>query len=104
MSPVQIHTEVLTLPTLLRINAAIGAGFGVVNAAVVALFKGQDFGLLGWIALLPGAIVFNVIALLFVTLVGYWAYRWLAMRRLLSLHHLHLRAAHPAHTAGGDLP
>lgn len=102
MSTVEIRTAVLTLPTLLRVNAAIGAGFGVINAAVVAIFKGGDFGFWEWLVVLPGAVFFNILALLFVTLVGYWAYRLLANRGHASLHHLHLRPAHLPAAHGGD--
>ena len=91
----QIETGVLTLPTVLRINAAIGAGFGILSACLTAIVKWRDFDVVELLAVLPGAVFFNTLALMFVTLVGYWAYRWLAMRRHWSLHHLHTRAAHP---------
>ncbi len=91
MTAPRIDTAVLTLPTLLRINAAIGAGFGVFSAVLTALFKWRDFNALELLAILPGAVFFNALALLFATLVGYWLYRWLAQRQHWSLHHLHTR-------------
>lgn len=95
MTSPQIETAVLTLPTLLRINAAIGAGFGLLSALLTAIVKWQDFNGLELLVILPGALFFNTLALLFVTLVGYWLYRWLAERQRWSLHHLHTRRTHP---------
>ena len=80
MTSPQIETAVLTLPTLLRINAAIGAGFGLLSALLTAIVKWQDFNGLELLAILPGALFFNTLALL--TFVGtslsaYWLARWL---------------------------
>lgn len=95
MTAPTIQTAVLTLPTLLRINAAIGAGFGVLSAALTAIVKWREFSALELLAIVPGAVFFNTLALLFATLVGYWLYRWLAERQHWSLHQLHTRPTHP---------
>ncbi|MFZ5490117.1 MAG: hypothetical protein AB7S67_10140 [Thiomonas sp.] len=95
MSAPRIDTAVLTLPTLLRINAAIGAGFGCLSALLTVVVKWRDFSGIELLAILPGALFFNTLALLFATLVGYWLYRWLAERQRWSLHHLHTRPTHP---------
>ncbi|MBN2691346.1 MAG: hypothetical protein JXR43_05750, partial [Burkholderiaceae bacterium] len=71
MTSPQIETAVLTLPTLMRINAAIGVGFGLLSALLTTIVKWRDFNGFELLAILPGAVFFNTVALVFATLVGY---------------------------------
>ncbi|NNM63014.1 MAG: hypothetical protein HKL99_00100 [Burkholderiales bacterium] len=90
MTP-QHLTGILTLPTLLRITAAIGMGVGVVNAAIAVGIYWRELGAGQVLGLFLGAVLFNALALMFATLVGYWPYRALARRRRGGLHRVSLR-------------
>ncbi|SCC95870.1 conserved hypothetical protein [Thiomonas sp. X19] len=94
MTP-QHLTGIITLPTLLRITAAIGMGVGVVNAAIAVGLYWRELGPGQVLGLFLGAVLFNALALMFATLVGYWPYRALARRRRWSLHRISLRPLPP---------
>jgi hypothetical protein len=89
MTP-QHLTGILTLPTLLRITAALGMGVGVVNAVVAVGIYWRELGPGQVLGLFLGAVLFNALALMFATLVGYWPYRALARRRRWGLQRLSL--------------
>lgn len=79
---------ILTLPTLLRLSAALGAGMGVVSGVLALPLSWRQLGAGQALGLLVGAVLFNALALCFATLVGYWPYRALATRRRFGLHRL----------------
>lgn len=81
-------TGILTLPTLLRIMAAIGMGVGVVNSAIAVGIYWRELAPGQVLGLFLGAVLFNALALMFATLIGYWPYRALARRHRLGLHRL----------------
>ncbi|MBW4048539.1 MAG: hypothetical protein HIU89_11590 [Proteobacteria bacterium] len=81
-------TGILTLPTLLRIMAAIGMGVGVVNSAIAVGIYWRELAPGQVLGLFLGAVLFNALALMFATLIGYWPYRALARRQRLGLHRL----------------
>lgn len=89
----QTMSGVLSLPTLLRITAVMGVGVGMVNAAIaVGIYWGKlDPG--EAMGLFIGGALFNALALMFATCIGYWPYRLLARRGWLRLHQLTLHAA-----------
>lgn len=82
---------ILTLPTLLRLGAALGSGMGVISGLVAlgAYLVRHELGGPGQaLGVLLSAVLFNALALMFATLVGYWPYRALARRRRFGLHRL----------------
>ncbi|OZB42982.1 MAG: hypothetical protein B7X46_13275 [Thiomonas sp. 15-66-11] len=85
-------TGVLTLPTLLRIMAVMGVGIGMVSAAIaIGLYWGQ-LGPGRALGLFIGGALFNALALMSATLIGYWPYRVLARKGWWGLHRLVLHA------------
>ncbi|OIQ85979.1 hypothetical protein GALL_321800 [mine drainage metagenome] len=86
-------TGVLTLPTLLRIMAVVGIGIGMVNAAIAIGLYWGELGPGRALGLFIGGALFNALALMFATLIGYWPYRVLARKGLLGLHRLTLHSA-----------
>ncbi|MDE2120950.1 MAG: hypothetical protein KGJ64_09670 [Betaproteobacteria bacterium] len=83
------HLEgVLTLPTLLRLSAALGAGMGAISGVLALPVSWHQLGAGQALGVLVGAVLFNALALSFATLVGYWPYRALAARRRFGLHRL----------------
>ena len=87
MTP-QHLTGVLTLPTLLRIMAAIGMGVGVINSAIAVGIYWRELAAGQVLGVFLGAVLFNALALMFATLIGYWPYRALARRQRFGLHRL----------------
>ncbi len=87
MTP-QHFTGVLTLPTLLRIMAAIGMGVGVINSAIAVGIYWRELAAGQVLGVFLGAVLFNALALMFATLIGYWPYRALARRQRFGLHRL----------------
>ena len=87
MTP-QHLTGVLTLPTLLRITAAIGMGVGVINSAIAVGVYWRELAAGQVLGVFLGAVLFNALALMFATLIGYWPYRALARRQRFGLHRL----------------
>ena len=81
-------TAILTLPTLLRLGAALGSGMGVVSGCIALYVYRQQVGVGEALGVLVSGVLFNALALMFATLVGYWPYRALARRRRFGLHRL----------------
>ncbi|MBU6440031.1 MAG: hypothetical protein KGJ03_10195 [Betaproteobacteria bacterium] len=79
---------ILTLPTLLRLSAALGSGMGVISGLGALYMYRHELGLGQAPGVLLGGVLFNALALMFATLLGYWPYRALARRRRFGLHRL----------------
>ena len=79
---------ILTLPTLLRLGAALGSGMGVISGLVALFVYHHELGLGQALGVVLSGVLFNALALMFATLLGYWPYRALARRRRFGLHRL----------------
>ncbi len=89
------HLEaILTLPTLLRLSAALGASMGAISGLIALPVSWHQLGAGQALGVLLGAVLFNALALSFATLVGYWPYRALARRQRFGLHRLSVYQLH----------